>query len=1234
MVEYTRPFLYPKQREAIFNDCRWSIVEASTKSGKAQPLDALVYTPCGPVLMGNLKIGDEVLDHSGGISLVTGVFPQGIRQSYVVIFNDGTQVECDGSHLWETKFYEKPSEILTTRELADIPHYKLRRTNVPKIKPVQFTSKTVPLDPYLIGVLIGDGGLTTECVRFSSMDEEIVNTIENCIPTDHFLRKENGDNYDYIIVGENAPRLRQEGRHIRGLLQKLGMVGKYSYEKGIPLEYIYNDIEVRWRVLQGIMDTDGSVNEKGQPILEQTSEQLVYAITELVQSLGGSTKYSSDTSAGYIEKKSGQDTWVQGRRRYRLTIRLGEDNNKCFTLKRKLDKLKPQKKSGNRLFNSIHLGRQVEMQCISVSNPRHLYLTNGFIPTHNTVGCMAWIIEQALQGHPNWNHWWIAPVSSQADIAFRRIKEGMTRGSFTSRETPEKQIRTINGAFIWFKSADNPDSLYGEDVYSAVIDEASRCNEKSWYAVRSTLTATRGPCRIIGNVQGRKNWFYHLSRKAEKGEFNYSYAKITAQDAVDAGVLDAAEIEDARTSLPEHVFRELYFAEPGDDTGNPFGSQHIAACISDSLSKHPAVAYGIDLAKKQDYLVVIGLDENGNVCEFHRWRNVPWRESIRRIWRIVGEDVPALVDSTGVGDPVLEELQHEHGNFNGYHFTQSSKQKLMEGLAVSIQGHEITYPDGVIRNELDTFEYHYTRTGVTYTAPEGYNDDCVCLAEGTIINANIGMVPIENIKVGDTVLTHKGHYCKVIGVGARAANNLYNVEITGRPDLFITGEHPILSAYSYRHNTHDEKQNQLEYGVESWKSIDGGLSSDYAAASVCIGYTIDIDNLDLLVIAPDNFIADGPVLTSTMIRYGKRVINRNTNPVKRFIDIDNDFCFLLGYYLAEGSTNKRHQVNFASHIREEAIRTKVSSIFSKLNLTMGTTQNSENGCISWVSSTPMAEFFRFNFGKGRDKALPRWAEFLPIEKQWNILIGYLLGDGNFTEGPCRVSTISATAAFQLYGISQRLKLPVSLKLRYNDNGELWNLAWGIPTTNKILAEIPNELLSAKVIGKTDFTKDQTQIRFSGNGYMLGRINKIEKIEGEYLVYNLRVEHDESYVANGTVVHNCSLALARQMWSETTVGANMMEYYASAARKNIERVSNIEDKNTPDNSELWSRIQIITPEDIFDNELTQLYNETLSTLDKSKSNTCPKCGQPVTGNERITDGVVSWHINCSNLRRVA
>jgi hypothetical protein len=352
-----------------------------------------------------------------------------------------------------------------------------------------------------------------------------------------------------------------------------------------------------------------------------------------------------------------------------------------------------------------------------------------------TVGAMAWLLEYALEhGGTNRNFWWTAPIIPQAKIAFRRMRHGLPNATYEANET-DRTLSLFNGSVLWFKGADDPDSLYGEDVYAAVIDEASRCKEEAWHAVRSTLTATRGPIRIIGNVKGRRNWAHQMARRAETGEPNMHYARITAQDAIHAGILDADEVEDARRQLPADVFRELYMAEPSDDGGNPFGIDAIAACVGEIHVACDPRHWGWDLAKSVDWTVGVGLCEHGAVCRFLRFQK-PWQETIAEMTRATGT-VPALVDSTGVGDPVLEAVQRSSaGRFEGLKFSSTSKQQLMEGLAVAIQQRKVAYPDGPIRTELEAFEYEYTRTGVKYSAPEGVHDDCVVALALAVQKAN------------------------------------------------------------------------------------------------------------------------------------------------------------------------------------------------------------------------------------------------------------------------------------------------------------------------------------------------------------------------------------------------------------------------------------------------------------------------------------------------------------------
>jgi len=196
-----------------------------------------------------------------------------------------------------------------------------------------------------------------------------------------------------------------------------------------------------------------------------------------------------------------------------------------------------------------------------------------------SVGMLIWLLEQALKGSEGENFWWIAPVSSQAKIMFRRLKRFIKTKPFISTNESELFIKLGNGAVIWFKSADKPDSLYGDDVYAAVLDEFTRMKEDAWFAIRSTVTATKGKVRFIGNVKGVNNWGYKLARMAEKGREDWKYYKITAQDAIDANVLTEAEIQDARDVLPHDVFLELYFAIPNQSKSDKF-------CFSFEKKRH------------------------------------------------------------------------------------------------------------------------------------------------------------------------------------------------------------------------------------------------------------------------------------------------------------------------------------------------------------------------------------------------------------------------------------------------------------------------------------------------------------------------------------------------------------------------------------------------------------------------------------------------------------------------
>lgn len=341
-----------------------------------------------------------------------------------------------------------------------------------------------------------------------------------------------------------------------------------------------------------------------------------------------------------------------------------------------------------------------------------------------TASHIIWLFEQSLKCKANQSVWWVAPTYAQAEIAFRRMKTQISVQGFFQTNESKLRLTLPTGAIIEFKTAEKPDNLYGDDVYACVFDEFTRAREEAWYALRSTLTKTNGKCKFIGNVKGKGNWGYRLAQRAKQGEQNFEYFKITAYEAAAEGLLKLEEIEQAKRDLPERVFNELYLAEASDDGTNPFGGTNRIREQIRAISNKPAIAYGVDLAKSVDWTCIIGLDEDGCVCQLKRFQS-DWGQTRQTIIDTCGVK-PVLIDSTGVGDSITEDLQRAMRNVEGFKFTQNSKQQIMEGLASAIHQNKVFYPEGQIVDELSNFEYEYTRLGVKYTAPQGLHDDTVC----------------------------------------------------------------------------------------------------------------------------------------------------------------------------------------------------------------------------------------------------------------------------------------------------------------------------------------------------------------------------------------------------------------------------------------------------------------------------------------------------------------------------
>ncbi|MCL4268626.1 MAG: hypothetical protein KJZ72_03740 [Anaerolineales bacterium] len=358
-------------------------IQGEMGAGKASKITAKVYTPTGYKLMGDIQVGDMVINPNGGYANVIGVFPQGVTDIYRVTFSDGSYTECTAEHLWKVysplrKWKGKPSYVKPLYQLMDEPLAHSNSGNyqvfIPMVKPVEFQKKSLPIHPYLLGVLLGDGGLSTKSISLTSADDEILDYVRECLPHPVQLRP-NGNKYSWrLTVGHIGT-----GNPLLDCIRDLGLMGHKSYEKFIPNDYLYSDSADRLALLQGLLDTDGTVANSIAADYLTTSLELAKGVKEIVQSLGGTVSASFKHP---IYTHNGEK--MNGRLGYRLYIKLPSDIMP-FRLSRKANAYRPQGKyEPHRSIVKIeHVGRDFA-QCIMLDSENQLYVTDEYIVTHNT----------------------------------------------------------------------------------------------------------------------------------------------------------------------------------------------------------------------------------------------------------------------------------------------------------------------------------------------------------------------------------------------------------------------------------------------------------------------------------------------------------------------------------------------------------------------------------------------------------------------------------------------------------------------------------------------------------------------------------------------------------------------------------------------------------------------------------------------------------------------------------
>lgn len=363
------------------------IVAARPGVGKAQPLDALVLMSSGQwARMGDLAVGDSLASVDGGPSVVTGVFPQGLKRVLRVTFTDGRSVECCAEHLWSVSHRKWATpRVMQTSEVAGLMARPGMggRLWVGTVDGAFGADHELPIDPWLLGVLLGDGHMGKRVLRLSKMTAETARHVRSVLPEPVQMIHMGGSSYRLSV-----PRLGGVSNPLMVAIRELGLVECASADRFIPEAYMSSCGTERLNLLRGILDADGSVGRRSVTY-STASARLARDVQALARSLG----YWCSMRVGptYYTSNSGR---VRGRDRYQLTIS-GQHLSDLFLSRTKGSRCADRVARKRVAFASIVQSREAECQCISVSHPSRLYVTNDYVVTHNTAMAMTIAMHMA-----------------------------------------------------------------------------------------------------------------------------------------------------------------------------------------------------------------------------------------------------------------------------------------------------------------------------------------------------------------------------------------------------------------------------------------------------------------------------------------------------------------------------------------------------------------------------------------------------------------------------------------------------------------------------------------------------------------------------------------------------------------------------------------------------------------------------------------------------------------------
>ena len=370
-----------------------------TGKGKSLALSELIKIPDGWKRMGDMVIGDEVIAKDGSTSIVTGVYPQEEKQLYKVAFADGREIECCGEHLWRVYYVNttphKRWRVVNTLEVLRLISMPNPRVYIDLCDSQDNGDIELPIDPYLLGVILGVGCISQNTPNITTPDQFIVDEVNKVLPESHTLKQYQKPGSTCPTYGINKGGQKQNV--VQSSLVDLDLARSLSHTKFIPALYLHASRSQRLALLQGLMDTDGTVNTiatGGAVSYSTVSPNLAKNVQYLVWSLGGiasiSERHTSYTYQG--EKKLGRTS-------YDINIRYKKPSE-LFRLPKKKERTNDDNQYAKDLklrVMSVKPTKVERSQCISIAHPDRLYVTTNFVVTHNTYCSLRGVSEAGLR---------------------------------------------------------------------------------------------------------------------------------------------------------------------------------------------------------------------------------------------------------------------------------------------------------------------------------------------------------------------------------------------------------------------------------------------------------------------------------------------------------------------------------------------------------------------------------------------------------------------------------------------------------------------------------------------------------------------------------------------------------------------------------------------------------------------------------------------------------------------